>query len=130
LASGFALCPKECNLGFKIFQGVKGSINGGESKVGDFIQLAEWSENGQSNLLGRDFAISAGTEIVLNALSKYCEIIITHRSPLARFAHTVDNFHPIKGFKSARALHDVQGGKLRCCEPASAVGALTTTPDG
>jgi len=98
LASGFALCPKECNLGFKIIQGIEGSIDRGESKVGNLIQFAEWSENGKSDLLGRYFTISAGAEIVFNALSKYCEIIVTHRSSLAGLTHSIYHFKSIECF--------------------------------
>jgi len=69
-ASGFALCPKEGDLSFKIFKSVKGSINGSEPKVGNLVEFAKWRKDCESHLLGRDFTISCGAKKILDALCK------------------------------------------------------------
>jgi len=66
----FTFGPKEGNFGFKIFKSVKGSIDGSEPEIGNFVEFTKWRKNGESHFLGRDFAISRGAKKILDALCK------------------------------------------------------------
>jgi hypothetical protein len=39
-ADGFPFGSEQGNLGFKIRQGIEGSIDGSETKIGNFVQFA------------------------------------------------------------------------------------------
>ena len=69
-ACGFAFSSKEGNFGLKIVESVKGAIDRSEAKVGDFIKFTQGSQNSESHLLGRDFAIACGAEKIFDALCK------------------------------------------------------------
>ena len=69
-ACGFALSSKEGNFGLKIIESVEGAIERSQAKVRDLLKFPQRSQNTESNLLGRDFAIACGAEKILDALCK------------------------------------------------------------
>src|SRR5664280_921311 len=89
----------ECgDLGFEVREGVEGAVDAGETEVGHLVELPQRSQNGQPNLVRRDFGAAAGADGVLHPLRQQREGIFLGRSALAGLAHASEDLGPAERF--------------------------------
>src|SRR5664280_1081733 len=114
----------ECgDLGFEVREGVEGAVDAGETEVGHLVELPQRSQNGQPNLVRRDFGAAAGADGVLHPLRQQREGIFLGRSALAGLAHASEDLGPAEWFGRPTPLDHGQAGGLHGGEPTPAVGA-------
>src|SRR5450759_3620030 len=120
----------ECgDLGFEVREGVEGAVDAGETEVGHLVELPQRSQNGQPNLVRRDFGAAAGADGVLHPLRQQREGIFLGRSALAGLAHASEDLGPAERFGRPTPLDHGQAGGLHGGEPTPAVGARTPPAD-
>src|SRR5664279_5449 len=116
----------ECgDLGFEVREGVEGAVDAGETEVGHLVELPQRSQNGQPNLVRRDFGAAAGADGVLHPLRQQREGIFLGRSALAGLAHASEDLGPAEWFGRPTPLDHGQAGGLHGGEPTPAVAART-----
>ena len=123
------LDPQQGDLCLEVGQRVERAVHACEAQVGDLVELAKRGQGGHAHLVAQDFRGPARSNRVFDLLAQARQVAVTHRTALARLAHSRDDLLATEWLGSPRSLDDRQSHLLDRGESSLALQALTTPPD-
>src|SRR6478735_6357902 len=130
------LLPQRVTLGaqegdgrLEVLETVEGLVDGGETQVGDLVELAQRLEDGQADLVRVDLGAALAADGLLDALGEQRQVVLGDRAALTGLADADEDLGAAERLGGAGALHDRQARGPDRGEPAPALGALATAAD-
>jgi hypothetical protein len=123
------LNAQQCNLRFEILHRSELAIDAREAEVCDLVQLAERTEDCNSNFIGRYFGLAQGPQRIFDQLSQTGELVLADRPSLACFPNAVDHLVAIERLDDSAAFHYNQLHLLDGGEPPLTGWALPPAAD-
>ena len=113
----------------EVLKGIECSIDGGETQVGDDVEVAQKGQDRLADLIGGHVGYAGRTQLLLHLLGEDRELIVRDWPALAGLFHAGDDLVAGEGFNHARAFDDLERRRFQGRETLLAVRALATTPD-
>lgn len=118
------------NFRLEIGETVEIAIDAGESEVRDFVELSQWLQNREPDLLARDLRTPRGSELLFHLLREPSQRIFIDTATLARLANARNDLLATERFSDPGPLDYGESQLLHRREPPITRRALTTPPDG
>ena len=129
LGVSHAVLTQKSDRGFKVFKVLERLVNAGKAQVGYRIQFGERFKDGKSHFVRVNFGESAGPNKLFDFLGEFCQIVFTHRTPLAGFTHTGSNLRTVEWLGHTGAFNNGNSGCFNGCKTPTARGTLAAAAD-
>src|SRR5262245_21774837 len=130
LRLGRALGTQEGDLVLEVVGGLERAVDAGEAEVGDLVELAEWPEDRQADLVGGYLGGAVEAQRVLDPLAEARQVVLGDRPALAGLAHAGDGLLALERLGRAGALEHGQLHLLDGGEPLLAARAGAPPANG
>src|SRR4051794_37668751 len=118
------------DLLLEVFYGGERAIDAREAEVRHLVQLAQWTEDGEPDLVAGDLGGTPGPDGLLHAVGELGERVLVDRPALAGAPHAAHDLLTAERLGDAAALDDREDGFLDHGEPTPAGGAGAATAGG
>src|SRR5690349_11002794 len=118
------------DLLLEVFYGGERAIDAREAQVRHFVQLAQWTEDGEPHLVAGDLGGTPGPDGLLDPMGELGERVLVDGPALAGAAHAAHDLVAAERLGHATAFDDGEHGLLNRGEPTPAGGAGAATAGG
>src|SRR6476659_1175852 len=113
----------------EVVDGAEGLVDRGEAQVGDLVEVAQRTQDGQADLVAGHLGGAGRPDGLLHALRELGECVLVHRAALAGAAHAGDHLLAAERLGDAAAFDHGQRRLLHGGEALAALLAGPAAPD-